>query len=120
MRTSAVMNQKGGCGKTTIAINLTGALTQLDRSVLLVDLDPQAHASIGLGIDAEELQITTYQLLLDPTVTLTDEIFSLNNKRHAPRTSRTSPRPGRAGARGQSRARRTAETETLTITPRRV
>lgn len=82
MRTIAVMNQKGGCGKTTIAINLTGALTQLDRRVLLVDLDPQAHASIGLGVDNEELQITTYELLLDPTVTLTDAIFSLNNKLH--------------------------------------
>ena len=72
MRTIAIMNQKGGCGKTTIAINLTGALTRLDRRVLLVDIDPQAHASIGLGIDNEAQQVTTYELLLDPAVTIAE------------------------------------------------
>lgn len=72
MRTIAVMNQKGGCGKTTIAINLTGALTQLNRRVLLVDLDPQAHASIGLGINNEEQRLTSYELLLDPSVELSE------------------------------------------------
>jgi chromosome partitioning protein len=74
------MNQKGGCGKTTIAINLTGALTQLDRSVLLVDMDPQAHSSIGLGIDNEEQQITTYELLLDPTVALSEAMLVHNDR----------------------------------------
>lgn len=80
MRTIAVMNQKGGCGKTTIAINLAGALAQLDRRVLLVDLDPQSHASIGLGIKNEEQQNTSYELLLDPAVTITDAIFPLNDR----------------------------------------
>jgi len=69
------MNQKGGCGKTTISINLTGALTQLNRRVLLVDMDPQAHASIGLGINNEEQQVTTYELLLDPSVELSDAVI---------------------------------------------
>jgi chromosome partitioning protein len=75
MRTIAVMNQKGGCGKTTIAINLAGALTQLDRRVLLVDMDPQSHASLGLGINSEEQLITTYELMLDPTVTIAEAML---------------------------------------------
>jgi chromosome partitioning protein len=75
MRTIAVMNQKGGCGKTTVAINRSGALTQLDRRVLLVDMDPQAHASLGLGINSEEQLITTYELMLDPTVTIEEAII---------------------------------------------
>jgi len=69
------MNQKGGCGKTTVSINLAGALTQLDRRVLLVDMDPQAHASIGLGIDNEEQRITTYELLLDPSVLISEAML---------------------------------------------
>lgn len=77
MRTIAVMNQKGGCGKTTVSINLAGALTQLDRRVFLIDIDPQAHASIGLGIDNEEQQITTYELLLDPTVSISEAMLDI-------------------------------------------
>ena len=45
----ALVNQKGGCGKTTVAVNLAGALAQLGHSTLLVDLDPQAHATLALG-----------------------------------------------------------------------
>jgi chromosome partitioning protein len=71
------MNQKGGCGKTTISINLAGALTQLDRRVFLIDMDPQAHASIGLGIDNEEQQITTYELLLDPAVSISEAMLEI-------------------------------------------
>jgi chromosome partitioning protein len=75
MRTIAVMNQKGGCGKTTVAINLAGALTQLERRVLLIDMDPQAHASLGLGINSEDQLITTYELLLDPTVSIDEAML---------------------------------------------
>ena len=50
----ALVNQKGGCGKTTVAVNLAGALAQLGHSTLLVDLDPQAHATMALGCAPRE------------------------------------------------------------------
>lgn len=74
MRTIAVMNQKGGCGKTTIAINLSSALCRLGHRVLLVDMDPQSHASVGLGIVSDELAVTTYELLMDPATRPQDAI----------------------------------------------
>jgi len=66
MRSIAVVNQKGGCGKTTTAVNLASYLADSGKRVLLVDCDPQSHASIGLGIDTESLERSTYDLLMDP------------------------------------------------------
>ena len=65
MRTVAIANQKGGCGKTTTAVNLASAFSLLGKRVLLIDLDPQAHATLGLGCDPESVDKTVYNLFTD-------------------------------------------------------
>jgi len=63
MRSIAVMNQKGGVGKTTTAVNLSAALAEAGQRVCLIDLDPQAHASLHLGITIRDGQPSVYDVL---------------------------------------------------------
>ncbi|HNH07943.1 MAG TPA: AAA family ATPase, partial [Leptospiraceae bacterium] len=60
----SVSNQKGGVGKTTTSINLASNLAALDKKVLIVDIDPQGNAGSGLGVSINELEKTTYEVLL--------------------------------------------------------
>ncbi len=62
MKTISVFNQKGGVGKTTTVVNLAVALAYLDKKVLVVDMDPQANATTGLGVDKNKIDISVYDL----------------------------------------------------------
>jgi len=65
MRTIAIVNQKGGCAKTTTAVNLAGCLAEDGARVLVVDLDPQAHATLALGVDPDAVEENLYEVLAD-------------------------------------------------------
>ncbi|MHC4444902.1 MAG: AAA family ATPase [Planctomycetota bacterium] len=63
MRIIAVANQKGGCGKTTVSINLAACLAREGRRTLLVDMDPQGHCGLGLAVPEEQIEVSIYDVL---------------------------------------------------------
>ena len=73
-RVTALLNQKGGVGKTTSTVNIGAAIAELGRRVCLIDLDPQGHLSLYLGIDGASVGRTIYDLLMDPSVPVEDAI----------------------------------------------
>ncbi len=84
MRTVAVVNQKGGCGKTTVAINLASALTEAGQQTLLVDMDPQSHCAVGLAVPEEQIEQSVYDVLISKSrnepIKLTEILWQINDK----------------------------------------
>ncbi len=72
----AMVNQKGGVGKTTSTVNLGAALAEYGRRVLLVDFDPQGALSVALGVPAHQLERTVYNLLMDEGCTIADVVVA--------------------------------------------
>lgn len=77
MRILSVVNQKGGCGKTTVAINLAAALAKRGKQVLLVDMDPQGHASLGLNVDSDDFERSMYDVLVHSAVEIDEVVIAV-------------------------------------------
>lgn len=76
MRTIAIANQKGGCGKTTTAVNLAAAFADKDKRTLIIDLDPQGHATLGLGHNPEAFDKTVYHALTNARIPISRVIIN--------------------------------------------
>ncbi len=76
-RVISVSNQKGGVGKTTTTVNVAAFLAEMGRKVLIMDIDPQGNAGYGIGINAEEINTTLYEVLIGE-IALKDALFKSN------------------------------------------
>lgn len=74
MKTFAISNQKGGCGKTTTSVNLAAAFASMGKRTLLIDMDAQAHATLGLGLVPDNYDLSIYELLVRDDVAALDTI----------------------------------------------
>ena len=79
-RTIALMNQKGGVGKTTTTVNLAAGLAAAGRRVLLIDMDPQAHLTLHLGLEDEKIGAGVYELLTDASVTAEQVLHKISDR----------------------------------------
>jgi len=84
MRTIAVVNQKGGCGKTTVSINLASALAECGHRTLLVDMDPQSHCAVGLAVPEEQIEQSIYDVLISNSrnepIKLTEILWQITDR----------------------------------------
>ena len=84
MRTIAIVNQKGGCGKTTISINLASALAEAGQKILLVDMDPQSHCAVGLAVPEQQIEQSIYDVLISRSrnepIKLTEILWQITDK----------------------------------------
>ena len=84
MRVIAIVNQKGGCGKTTVSINLASALAELDQRTLLVDMDPQSHCAVGLAVPEEQVEQSIYDVLISKSrnepIKLTEILWQIGDR----------------------------------------
>ncbi len=84
MRTIAVVNQKGGCGKTTVSINLASALAEIGQRTLLVDMDPQSHCAVGLAVPEEQIEQSIYDVLISTSrnepIRLAEILWQISDK----------------------------------------
>ncbi|GAH52658.1 unnamed protein product, partial [marine sediment metagenome] len=84
MRIIAVVNQKGGCGKTTVAINLASAIAQEGHRTMIVDMDPQSHCAVGLAVPEEQIEQSIYDVLISKSrnepIRLTEILWQISDR----------------------------------------